>query len=232
LTNDPSTAVRAVEKVVHFSAAIDLNCGCPESFATTRGAGSALMNDPQTVTEIVTALRRNFNVPVSVKHRIHKDVQKSIQFAVACQNSGASAVTIHGRLKEQKNTGEVAFNDMKLVFDHLTVAKIGNGGIKSREEAALMMKATGCDSVMISSAALKNPSVFRAEPLDVVTVAKRCVDIAQECCGERREWRWLLNTMLGKNHAIAKTAAYQALTTKSDLADFRTELYADHPFGI
>jgi tRNA-dihydrouridine synthase 2 len=232
LTNDPSTAVRATEKVIGFSSAIDLNCGCPESFATSKGAGSALMNDPQKVSEIISALRRNFNVPISVKHRIHRDVQESIQFAIACQNAGASAVTIHGRVKEQKHSGAVAFNDMKLVFDHLDVAKIGNGGIKSREQAVAMMEATGCDSVMISSAALKNPSVFRDEQLDVVSVARRCVDVAEECCGERREWRWLLTTMLGKNHAIAKTAAYQGLISKTEMADFRDVLFSDDPFGL
>jgi hypothetical protein len=58
---------------------------------------------------------------------------------------------------------------------------------------------------MITSAALTNSSVFRAEPLDIITVAKRCVDIAQECSGERREWQLLLNTMLRKNHAISRT---------------------------
>jgi tRNA-dihydrouridine synthase 2 len=73
---------------------------------------------------------------------------------------GPSGITIHGRLKEQKNSGLVAFEDMKLVFEHVTVAKIGNGGIKSREQALVMMETTGCDSVMISSAALKKTHPF------------------------------------------------------------------------
>ena len=118
LTNDPAKAVQAAEKVIGFASAIDLNCGCPESFATSRGAGSALMNDPQTVSEVVAALTRNYSVPITVKHRIHRDVQQSIQFAVACENAGASAITVHGRLREQKNAGTVAYDDMKLVFQN------------------------------------------------------------------------------------------------------------------
>jgi tRNA-dihydrouridine synthase 2 len=232
LTNDPSTAVRAVEKVIGFSSGIDLNCGCPESFATSRGEGSALMNDPQKVTEIIRTLSRNFNVPISVKHRIQKDIHQSIQFAVGCENAGASGITIHGRLKEQKNRGSVAFEDMKVVFEHITVGKIGNGGIKTREQALTMIEATGCDSVMISSSALKNPSVFSENPKDIVSVARRCVEVAEECCGERREWRWFLNTMLGKHHIIAKTAEYQSLTKKTELRNFRSVLFGENPFGI
>jgi tRNA-dihydrouridine synthase 2 len=231
LTNDSSTAVRAVEKILPLASAVDLNCGCPESFATSRGAGSALMSDPQTVADIVAALRRNFSVPVSVKHRIDKDVNKSIQFAVACQNAGASAVALHGRLREQKNTGAVALADMRLVFEHLSVARIGNGGVKSRSQAEAMIATTGCDSVMISSAALKNPSVFREEPCDAVAVARRCVEIARDECEERREWRWLLTTMLGKHRSIARTAAYRTLAAETDLEAVSALLFAENPFG-
>ena len=232
LTNDPAKAVQAAEKVIGFAAAIDLNCGCPESFATSRGAGSALMNDPQTVSEVVAALTRNYSVPVTVKHRIHRDVQQSIQFAVACENAGASAITVHGRLREQKNAGTVAYDDMKLVFDHIHVAKIGNGGVKSRAGAREMMEATGCDSVMISSAAIKNPSVFSEEPKDVITVARRYLEIAEENCRDRREWRWLLTTMLGKYRNITKTEEYQELVGKKDLQSFKDVLFGDDPFGL
>lgn len=232
LTNDPAKAVQAAEKVIGFASAIDLNCGCPESFATSRGAGSALMNDPQTVSEVVAALTRNYSVPITVKHRIHRDVQQSIQFAVACENAGASAITVHGRLREQKNAGTVAYDDMKLVFDHIHVAKIGNGGVKSRAGAREMMEATGCDSVMISSAAIKNPSVFSEEPKDVITVARRYLEIAEENCRDRREWRWLLTTMLGKYRNITKTEEYQELVGKKDLQSFKDVLFGDDPFGL
>lgn len=232
LTNDPVKAVQAAEKVVGFASALDLNCGCPESFATSRGAGSALMKDPQTVSEVVSALTRNFNIPVSVKHRIHPDINESIQFAIACENAGASAVAVHGRLREQKNAGAVAYNDMKLVFDHLHVAKIGNGGVKTRDGAREMMEATGCDSVMISSAAIKNPSLFSDEPKDVVTVARRYIEIAEENCRDRREWRWLLSTMLGKYRNITKTQTYQELVLKKDLQSFRDVLFSEDPFGL
>jgi tRNA-dihydrouridine synthase len=232
LASDSGVAVRAAEQVIGFSSAIDLNCGCPEAFATSKGAGSALMNDPEKVADIVSALKRNFPVPISVKHRIHRDVEKSIQFGVACQSAGASAITVHGRLKEQKNAGTVAMDDMRLVFEHLQIAKIGNGGIKSRAQAAEMMTATGCDSVIISAAALKNASVFSDERKDIVTVARRYIEIAEEVCDDRREWRWCLNTMLGQNRRIARSPQYKNLVGKTELTEFREALFAEEPFGV
>lgn len=232
LTNDPAKAVQAAEKVIGFASAIDLNCGCPESFATSKGAGSALMSDPQTVSELVSALHRNFSIPISVKHRIHHDIQESIQFAVACEKAGASAIALHGRLREQKNVGTVAYDDMKLVFDHIHCAKIGNGGVKTRDGAKMMMEMTGCDSVMISSAAIKNASLFSDEPKDAITVARRYLEIAEEHCTDRREWRWLLTTMLGKQRQITKTAVYQELVLKKEMSDFREVLFSDDPFGL
>ncbi|OHT03173.1 hypothetical protein TRFO_06856 [Tritrichomonas foetus] len=230
LAHDPSTAIQGTEKVIGFSSAIDLNCGCPESFATSKGNGSALMNDPQTVSDVVKALRRNFNIPISVKHRIHSDINKSIQFAVACENAGASAITIHGRLKEQKNKGDVAYDDMRLVFEHLHVAKIGNGGVKSRKAGREMMEKTGCDSVMISGAALKNPSVFAEEIKDPIEVARRYIEIAEEHCNDRREWRWTLTTMLGKYRYITKNEKYNQMVHLNNLSEFRDILFAENPF--
>lgn len=232
LAHDPVIAVKAAEKVVGFSSAIDLNCGCPESFATSKGTGSALMNDPQTVSEIIAALRRNFNVPISVKHRIHHDIEKSIQFAVACENAGASAIAVHGRLKEQKNKGNVAYDDMKTVFDHIHVAKIGNGGVKTREAAHEMMSQTGCHSVIISGAAIKNPSLFSGKLEDIITVSRRYIEIAEQNCNDRREWKWLLTTMLGKYREITKTPLYPQLTNINTIQEFRDILFSEDPFGL
>jgi tRNA-dihydrouridine synthase 2 len=233
LAHDSSTAIQAVEKVVGFASAIDINCGCPESFATSKGNGSALMAEPEKVADIISGLSRNFDLPISVKHRIHNSIEKSIHFSMSCEKAGCSAITIHGRQKEQKNTGEVAYNDMKLIFEHLNVAKIGNGRVKSLAAARDMMAATGCDSVMISSGAIKNPSVFREDMLNVIDVARRYVEIAEQCgCEDKREWKWLLTTMLGQYRRITKTETYRELVLKNQLMDFREVLFRPAPFEM
>lgn len=229
--HDPARAVQAVEKVFPLISAIDLNCGCPESFATSKGDGSALMKDPATVSDVISTLRRNFDLPISVKHRIHNNIEESIQFAVAAQNAGASGIAVHGRLKEQKNKGSVDYDDMKLIFEHINVAKIGNGGVKSRKDAFEMMKMTGCESVIISSAALKNPSVFLDEPKDILTVARRYIEIVEENCKERREWRWTLNSMLGKHRKITKSKEYEKLSSFKDISQFREVIFPENAFS-
>ena len=236
LTNDPSKAVEAAQKVIGFVDALDLNCGCPESFATSRGAGSALMYHPQTVSEVIKALRRNFNLPISVKHRLLPNIEQSIQFAVACEQAGASAVAVHGRLKEQKHSGSVAYNDMKIVFDNLSVAKIGNGGVKSREGAQKMMEETGCESVIISSAALKNPSIFRKEGiLDPVIVLRRYMEIAKNVCMDgydRREWKYIPLTMIGKYKQYTRSPTYKILNEINDFNEFKAIIDQPDPFQL
>ena len=233
LTHNSNQAIQAVEKIIPFVDAIDLNCGCPEGFATNKGNGSALMNDPQTVSEIISALTRNFNIPISVKHRIHYNIEDSIQFAVACQNAGASGIAVHGRLKEQKHKGNVAFENMKLVFDHIHVAKIGNGGIKNKKMAFEMMEKTGCDSVIISGAAIKNPSCFSNEIKDPLTVVKRYLEIAKENnCIDRREWRWLINAMIGKYRQYTKTPEYEKMCKYEKLEEYENFFKNDNPFNI
>lgn len=219
LANDPTKALEAAKVVLNFSDAIDLNCGCPESFATDRNTGSALMNSPEVVSDIVSTLRRNLNCPISVKHRIHGDIEKSIQFAVACQNAGVDAIAVHGRVKDQRNKGSVNYDDMKIVFDHIDVVKIGNGGVKNLDMAAEMMEKTGCSSVIISSAALKNPTVFSMNPeKNPLMLAREYLDIAKKySCTDRREWKWSLSTMLGKYRNVTKSPNYELLGKIEDL---------------
>ena len=235
LANDPNKAVEAAKTVVQFADAIDLNCGCPESFATSRNTGSALMSEPELVSNVVSALRRNFSIPISVKHRIHHNIEESIQFAVACQNAGASAIAVHGRLKEQKNKGSVAYDNMKLVFDHINVAKIGNGGVKNREMAQEMMEKTGCDSVIISGAALKNPTIFSKTHVETnpLLVARRYIDIAMKYkCEDRHEWSWSVCTQLGKYRHVTKTPQYEEMTHIKDLKEMHDFLYRDDIFPM
>jgi len=231
LAHDSNKAIQAVNVVSSFADAIDLNCGCPESFATSKGDGSALMNDPQTVSEIISSLKRNFSIPISVKHRIHSKIEHSIQFAVACQNAGASAIAVHGRLKEQKHKGSVAYDDMKLVFEHINVAKIGNGGVKNRKMANEMIEKTGCDSIIISGAAIKNPSCFSNEMQDPITVARKILINARENgCYDRREWRWIVNAMIGKHRLYTKSPEYERMSKMETLDEFDEFFAQENPF--
>ena len=152
VSNDSANAVLAASHLAQDVVAYDLNCGCPESFACHRGSGSAIELDA--AVDIVKGLVRNTDKPVSVKFRVLPEVEKSIQFAKAVVDAGASAITIHGRLKEQKHKGAVDYEKMKTVFDSVKCLKIGNGGVASRSDAEKMVgrlpRRTGssCDRVL------------------------------------------------------------------------------------
>ena len=168
VSNDSANAIKAFQVLEDVAVGVDLNCGCPESFACHRGGGSAI--ELETAVDIVKGLSRNTNKPVSVKFRIFQEDEQTIQFAKAIENAGASAITVHGRYKEQKHQGDVHYDKMKLVFEHVNCCKIGNGGVASKDDAIAMREKTGCSAVMIASAALKNPSVFGNEMVKEIEV--------------------------------------------------------------
>ena len=138
---------------------IDINMGCPVKKVYTTGAGSALLKDPLHIYEIVKAVCDNVAKPVTVKIRAGWDKQhiNCDQVAKACEKAGASAIIIHGRTKADLYSGKVNLDYIKMVKDAVSIPVIGNGDIKSYEDAIRMMEYTGCDGVMIGRATLGNP---------------------------------------------------------------------------
>lgn len=202
-SNDSANAIKAYEKLADRVVGVDLNCGCPENFATHRGTGSAITLE--TAVEIVKGLSRNISKPVSTKFRIFEEDEKSIQFAQAVESAGASAITVHGRLKEQKHQGDVNYAKMKLVFDHVKCCKIGNGGINSLEEAEKMKKETGCGAVMISSAALHNPSVFNAEIRPEIEVLNEMSKVGKQHHLDFKGCKWSIQQVIQSKKSISKS---------------------------
>ena len=124
---------------------------------------------------------------------------------------------------------------MKLVFDHINVTKIGNGGVKSRQMAQEMMEKTGCESVIISSAALKNPTVFSKTHVEKnpLLLARRYIDIAIEHgCSDKHEWSWHVTTMLGKYRHVTRSPDYEPMTRIKDLQEMHDFLYRDGIFPM
>ena len=193
---DGPNAEKAVNNILELNpAGIDLNCGCPESFACHRGGGSKITLE--NAVDVVSTISKNFDIPVSVKMRIKNTLDETIQFAKAMENAGAKAITIHGRLAEDKRKGGPDYEHMKLAFEEIkTAAKIGNGGVTSLDSAREMKEKTGCDSVMICSAALKNPSVFSPTPQRKQEVLAKFNEIGRENGIEFIEAKWNISQML------------------------------------
>lgn len=141
---------------------IDINMGCPVKKVTKRGAGAALMTTPRLAGEIISSVRAQVNIPVTVKIRIGKDSSclNGVDFARMAEGEGASAIVVHGRTWAQGFTGTVNTDLIGQVKQAVSIPVIGNGDITSTADAAAMMTETGCDGVMIGRSALGNPWVF------------------------------------------------------------------------
>lgn len=142
---------------------IDINMGCPTQKIVKNGEGAALMRDLPRARDIVASVVAAARVPVTVKIRKGWDAQhvNAVEFAQAMAAAGASAVTVHGRTRDQFYSGSADWDVIRRVKQAVGIPVIGNGDVRSPENAARMLEETGCDAVMIGRAALGNPWIFR-----------------------------------------------------------------------
>ncbi|MDY4069012.1 MAG: tRNA dihydrouridine synthase DusB [Lachnospiraceae bacterium] len=141
---------------------LDLNMGCPVPKVVNNGEGSALMKDPLLVGKIIEQTAKAINKPVTIKIRRGFDEARvnAVEIAHIAQESGAAAVAVHGRTREQYYAGKADWEIIRQVKEHVTIPVIGNGDVTDGASAVAMLKQTGCDGVMVGRAARGNPWIF------------------------------------------------------------------------
>ena len=184
---------------------VDLNCGCPQSCAENKGFGAALLRDADHLVALCAEISRSIKYPLSVKMRLHKDVDTTIGLiGRLVREGGVAAVSVHARYAHQRgsNRGSAdwdALRRIRAAFPETPI--IGNGGIGVHADMARMRAETGVDGAMAGYAALLDPSaVFSEQPDDVRHMVVRYLDIATRhhtrLVDMQRHLEWMLRAHL------------------------------------
>ena len=160
---DPERMAEAARVVEGMGAdVVDINMGCPVPKIAKHHAGCSLMKEPEHAARIVHAMTTAVQIPVTVKMRKGWDAEHvtAVECAKACEQAGAVLIAVHARTREQMYTPGIDPSIIAAVKDAVHVPVLGNGDIRTAEDAVRMVEETGCDGVMIARAALGDPWLF------------------------------------------------------------------------
>lgn len=141
---------------------IDINFGCPVKKVVKRNGGSGCLKDLDLVQSVIRSVSAHTHLPVTVKIRSgwSEEMRDPVKIALRCQDAGAKALALHPRTRTQMYTGSARWEEIAAVADALEIPVIGNGDIRTAEDALRLQRETGCAAVMIARGSFGQPWIF------------------------------------------------------------------------
>ncbi|WP_031568654.1 tRNA dihydrouridine synthase DusB [Rheinheimera texasensis] len=161
---DPQQMAEAAQfNVEHGAQIIDINMGCPAKKVNKKLAGSALLQYPELVEQIIQAVVGAVDVPVTLKIRTGWDPEhkNGVQIARLAEDNGIQALAVHGRTKACMYKGEAEYDTIRAIKQAVSIPVVANGDITSAQKARFVLDYTGADAIMIGRAAQGRPWIFR-----------------------------------------------------------------------
>lgn len=212
---------------------IDLNMGCPDSKVLKQGSGSELMKNPKLASEIVRVVKKvvGDKIPVSAKVRLGYDKKDTETWVADILEEGVDAITIHGRTAKQGYLGEADWDEIGKITKEIkkkfpNIVVVGNGDVKSGEQACLFQQRYGVDGVMIGREVLKNPWVFNGRTSESPRISIRIGPNVKERLNLCLEHTKLFEKHYGSGVSVGAMKKYYKayLSGLEGAATFRREL--------
>ena len=247
--NDPDIMAEGARLALEISGCdfIDINMGCPMPKIANSGDGCGLMRTPELAGNIVTAVKKAVDVPVTIKCRLgwDKGSLNVLDFTRRMEDCGADLVAVHGRTRSMLYTGVADWDTIRKVKEQLSVPVIANGDITGRETALKCRKWTGADGLMIGRSVFGDPWIFaevkaamEGKPIperpclaDRIDVAVQQFQLAEQDHGEhiacleaRKHFAWYLR---GVAHSSFYKNQISSLSTMEDIYRVAKEVVRD-----
>lgn len=162
--------------------AIDVNFGCPQGIARRGHYGSFLLEEPELVERIVTALTQNVKVPIFCKIRRVRSEEGTIDLVKRIERAGCRLLTVHGRTKEQNKdrVGECDWAMIRRIKETISIPVVANGGIYLMQDVNRCLAETNVDGVMSAEALLENPALFSGQIVNLDRLAFEYLELAEQ----------------------------------------------------
>lgn len=228
-TSDAERAIRVAKMVCKDVDGLDVNMGCPKSFSMKGGMGAALLSQPEKIKDILSGLVNAVgkDIPITCKIRRLSSIEKTLELVKVIQETGVSALAVHGRTKDQRPNHDNNLEYIQAVAKYATIPVIANGGSSNNRESVAntyngikkFWKDSGASSVMIARACEWNPSVFRnnGEKDDIFDVVHKYLKYAIEYDCPFTIVKYNVQNLLGSHQESSLGKQFLSSSTMDDL---------------